>query len=267
MKYKMIALCDNDEEDYCKYTHDDVIELASENLGSFTYIFEGQKTMSTSTAFTFTIDRVNIPEDYFSRFPIQNEDHSISISFKSFYNLKETPTGNTYVVFEGERKGRYSGSYKDMDCDEEDTSDLTYVDGNQLDNRRIAYPFSFSSKFREDLFKVNQELYKKEIADVIDAINENDNNNLSSNNLVVCENNECSYTRCIIPITDADLDHDPPLSKRFNDGDYCKDRDKRKESFFDKTRIFIMHKSCNRSKGGEPYNEDKIRQIYEKEYM
>lgn len=61
----MIALCDNDEEGYCKYTHDDVIELASENLGSFTYIFEGQKTMSTSTAFTFTIDRVNIPEDYF----------------------------------------------------------------------------------------------------------------------------------------------------------------------------------------------------------
>ena len=152
-----------------------------------------------------------------------------------------------------------------MDCDEEDTYDLTYVDGNQLDNRRIAYPLSFSSKFREDLFKTNQELYKKEIADVIDAINENDTNNLSSNNLVVCENNECSYTRCIIPITDADLD--PPLSKRFNDEDFRKNRDGRKESFFDKTRIFIMHKSCNRSKGGEPYNEDKIRQIYEKEYM
>lgn len=62
-----------------------------------------------------------------------------------------------------------------MDCDEEDIYDLTYVDGNQLDNRRIAYPFSFSSKFREDLFKTNQELYKKEIADVIDAINESDN--------------------------------------------------------------------------------------------
>lgn len=77
--------------------------------------------------------------------------------------------------------------------------------------------------------------------------------------MVVCENNECSYTRCIIPITDADLD--PPLSKRFNDEDFRKNRDGRKESFFDKTCIFIMHKSCNRSKGGEHYDKRKIENL------
>lgn len=169
------------------------------------------------------------------------------------------------------RQHKFRGSFEGMDCEVEDTSDLPYIEGDLLNNRKIAYPFNFSPTFRENMFSYNQELYAPEIEHMINEINTTRNESglesLDIEDYVMCENSrpECGNRICIINKKDADLDHDPSLSERFNEEDFCKDLDSRRESFFDVNRIFIMHKSCNRSKGGRSYNEEKIRQIYEEE--
>lgn len=57
---------------------------------------------------------------------------------------------------------------------------------------------------------------------------------------------------------EATIDHDPPLSKRFNDGEYLLNTKGRHVSYNDTSRMVILCRSCNSSKGGEDYDRKKL---------
>lgn len=203
----------------------------------------------------------------------QAADNQISQSYYPSDMISFDLQENKHEFIRKHRPRRFNGSFKDMDCDFEDTSDLTYIEGNQLNNRKIAYPFSFSSSFREKVFSDNQKLYAPELEQMVNEINSQREDSglwpLNLSDYVICENDqpECNGRICIINKIDADLDHDPSLSERFNSKDHDKDLYSRMESFFDINRIFIMHKSCNRSKGGIPYNKTLIEKIWRNEHQ
>ena len=121
------------------------------------------------------------------------------------------------------RQHKFIGSFEGMDCEVEDTSDLPYIGGDLLNNRKIAYPFNFSPTFRENMFSYNQELYAPEIEHMIDEINTTRNESglesLDLRNYVMCENSrpECGSCICIINKNDADLD---PQSDLVRSGRY-----------------------------------------------
>lgn len=77
----------------------------------------------------------------------QAADNQISQSYYPSDMISFDLQENRHEFIHKHRPRRFNGNFKDMDCDVEDTSDLTYIEGNQLNNRKIAYPFSFSSSF------------------------------------------------------------------------------------------------------------------------
>ena len=161
-------------------------------------------------------------------------------------------------------------NYCGMDSDADNSDDYTYIDSSCLSktNREIAYPCSMSQDLRNAVIERNKEFYQVEIAEAIEEYNYITNEKLDPNNYCVCENNtpNCQQLRCIIPEESVDIDHNPPLSKRFNETDYALSVEDRKKSFCDINRLFVMHLSCNRSKGGERYDTEKIARIIRKEY-
>lgn len=161
-------------------------------------------------------------------------------------------------------------NYCGMDSDADNSADYTYIDSSCLSktNREIAYPCSMSQDLRNAVIERNKEFYQVEIAEAIEEYNHITGENLDPNNYCICENNTpyCQQLRCIIPDESVDIDHNPPLSERFNKTDYALSVEKRIESFCDINRLFVMHYSCNRSKGGERYDTDKIDRIIRKEY-
>lgn len=58
------------------------------------------------------------------------------------------------------------------------------------------------------------------------------------------------------------IDHEPSLSKRFNDGEYKLSREERYASYNDINRLQIMCQSQNSSKGGEQYNKEKLMEVF-----
>ena len=150
-------------------------------------------------------------------------------------------------------------SFVGMDDSDEDPNDYTYR-GTVKTNREVAYPFSFSKNFRENMFCNNQKTYENELR----AISEE--TRIAMENLVVCENPICNINNaCVLRKDSCDFDHDPPLSNRFNGGEYNWTKDERRKSFFDMSRIFIVHKTCNRHKGGESYKREYIDKFAKKQ--
>ena len=58
------------------------------------------------------------------------------------------------------------------------------------------------------------------------------------------------------------IDHEPSLSKRFNDGEYKLSREERYASYNDIGRLQIMCQSQNSRKGGERYKENKLMEVF-----
>lgn len=161
-------------------------------------------------------------------------------------------------------------NYSGMDSDADNSDDYTYIDSSYLSmtNREIAYPCSMTQNLRSAVIERNKSFYHVDIFEAIEEYNYITGENLDPNNYCVCENNtpNCQQLRCIIPEESVDIDHNPPLSKRFNDIDFSLSVEDRKKSFCDINRLFVMHLSCNRSKGGERYDTEKIAKIISKEY-
>lgn len=61
------------------------------------------------------------------------------------------------------------------------------------------------------------------------------------------------------------IDHEPSLSKRFNDGEYKLSREERYASYNDISRLQIMCQSQNSSKGGVAYDKDKLMKVFLRE--
>jgi hypothetical protein len=61
------------------------------------------------------------------------------------------------------------------------------------------------------------------------------------------------------------LDHEPSLSKRFNEGEWKLNKEERKGSFNDIKRLQPMCMSENAKKGGEAYNEKFINEVFIRE--
>lgn len=61
------------------------------------------------------------------------------------------------------------------------------------------------------------------------------------------------------------IDHEPSLSKRFNDGEYKLSREERYAFYNDISRLQIMCQSQNSSKGGEPYDKEKLMEVFLRE--
>lgn len=57
---------------------------------------------------------------------------------------------------------------------------------------------------------------------------------------------------------DCTVDHDPPLSVRFNREEYTYTYEERKKSYNDTTRMRLMCRSQNSSLGGIRYDRDKV---------
>lgn len=161
-------------------------------------------------------------------------------------------------------------NYSGMDSDFDNSDDYTYINtrSHSKTNREIAYPCSMSQDLHNAVIERNKEFYQEEIADAIEEYKYITGANINPNNYCVCENNTpyCQQLRCIIPEDSVDIDHDPPLSVRFNKEDYKLSAAGRIASFCDINKLFVMHYSCNRSKGGERYETDKIAMIIRKEY-
>lgn len=115
-------------------------------------------------------------------------------------------------------------NYCGMDSDADNSDDYTYIDSSCLSktNREIAYPCSMSQNLRNAVIERNKEFYQMEIAEAIEEYNHITGENLDPNNYCICENDTsyCQQLRCIIPDESVDIDHNPPLSKRFNDIDF-----------------------------------------------
>lgn len=62
--------------------------------------------------------------------------------------------------------------------------------------------------------------------------------------------------------TALSIDHEPSLSKRFNDGEYKLSREERCASYNDINRLQIMCQSQNSCKGGEPYDTEKLMEVF-----
>lgn len=58
------------------------------------------------------------------------------------------------------------------------------------------------------------------------------------------------------------IDHEPALSKRFNDGEYKLSREERRTSYNDINRLQIMCQSQNSSKGGDLYDREKLMKVF-----
>lgn len=57
---------------------------------------------------------------------------------------------------------------------------------------------------------------------------------------------------------EATIDHVPPLSTRFNEGEYLLSEEARRKSYNDPTRMTILCRHCNSSKGGVAYEREKL---------
>lgn len=58
------------------------------------------------------------------------------------------------------------------------------------------------------------------------------------------------------------IDHEPPLSKRFNEGEWQLSRKERCASYNDINRLQLMCQSKNSSKGGELYDREKLMKVF-----
>lgn len=109
--------------------------------------------------------------------------------------------------------------------------------------RKIAYPFSFNREvmnwMREQIVEIDgkQQYY-----------------------CVACKcYHDYQHNNVSMALS---IDHEPPLSKRFNDGEWKLSREKRRVSYNDTGRLQIMCQSKNSSKGGERYEEDKLMKVF-----
>ncbi len=106
--------------------------------------------------------------------------------------------------------------------------------------RRIAYPFSYSSdviRWRDGQIKDGQYL------------------------CYACKkwHPVCSETAHNLDLT---IDHDPPLSERFNSSEFAVSREKRRDSYNDTSKMHLMCRSKNSEKGGKTYNMEKIWKVF-----
>lgn len=77
------------------------------------------------------------------------------------------------------------------------------------------------------------------------------------------KNQKCYYCAAcqvghIYDSFDCTVDHDPPLSVRFNTEEYDYTFEERKKSYNDTTRMRLMCRSQNSSMGGVRYDKDKV---------
>lgn len=81
----------------------------------------------------------------------------------------------------------------------------------------------------------------------------------------------CSACKCYHDVKTTDpgmvlsIDHEPPLSQRFNDGEYKLSREERCASYNNIKTLQIMCQRENSKKGGEKYNKEKIFEVFIRE--
>lgn len=61
------------------------------------------------------------------------------------------------------------------------------------------------------------------------------------------------------------IDHEPPLSARFNAGEYKLSKEERRASYNDINRLQIMCQGANSAKGGPLYNKELLMQVFLRE--
>jgi 5-methylcytosine-specific restriction endonuclease McrA len=104
---------------------------------------------------------------------------------------------------------------------------------SEQNGRRIAYPFNYDAsvlKWKKDSFKESN----------ICPICGEEMNNIQADPL------------------EATIDHEPPLSKRFNDGEWEKSKAYRRESYNNTELMQVICRSCNSRKGGENYKRERL---------
>ena len=149
--------------------------------------------------------------------------------------------------------------YYEADGSIDDRSKDTDYD---ISNRNKAYPFSFPEGFRDSMINVNQEKNNRELRKTIDEINATTGKELSRRDFIVCESLICRESlRCVCRKTDCDLDHNPSLAERFNEEEWKFPSSRRETSYLDKTRLFLIHKTCNRHRNTVRYDQNKINKM------
>ena len=149
--------------------------------------------------------------------------------------------------------------YYEADGSIDDKSKDTDYD---ISNRNKAYPFDFPEGFCDSMISANQEKNNRELREMIDEINAATGKGLSWRDFIVCESLICRESlRCVCRKTDCDLDHNPSLAERFNEEEWKFPSSRREASYLDKTRLFLIHKTCNRHRNTVRYDQDKINKM------
>lgn len=109
--------------------------------------------------------------------------------------------------------------------------------------RKIAYPFSFNMEVMKWM--------RKQIVEI------------DGKQQYYCVACKCYHDYQHNNVSMAlSIDHEPSLSKRFNDGEYKLSRKERCASYNDINRLQIMCQSQNSRKGGERYKENKLMEVF-----
>ena len=122
----------------------------------------------------------------------------------------------------------------DDGSNDQEVQELIYSYNIKLSNknaRNIAYPCSQYRQYVID-WKNQQRKASGYICDICKKVINNDN--------------------------DVTIDHNPPLSVRFNKEEYLMTREQREDSYNDTSRMRILCRSCNSRIGGANYDWEKI---------
>ena len=113
--------------------------------------------------------------------------------------------------------------------------------------RRIAYPFQYQTH-------------------VLDWRNNQIKKDDQGNQVYFCSacgcNHNMQHTDSSLDLT---IDHCPPLSKLFNEGDWKNDREIRKVTYNTTGKMRLMCRAENSSIGGERYDPDLIEKVFYRE--